>query len=69
MVAGLTDDTTNQSKDVVLTQKQAGWQDTTITEIGGVKIAGNTALSGVDSGKTITVSFDKANNTRSFAIK
>lgn len=58
MVAGLTDDTANQSKSVVLTQTQDGWQDTSITDIGGIKTATDDVLKAVGKGQTIKVTYD-----------
>lgn len=58
---------TTTPKTVVLTQKTKGWQDTTITKIGDITIAG-TDLANVDSGKSVSVGFDSDNNKVTFKL-
>ena len=56
-------------KEVVLTQQQEAWQDTSITKIGDVVIANDSVLKAVDKGQTILVSYDTTNNTVTFSVK
>ena len=56
MAAGLTEDTTNYVKEVKLTQQQAGWQDKSIKEIGGILVTAD-GLKDVAKDVTITVTY------------
>lgn len=57
MVAGLSEDTANYEKTVTLTQTQDGWQDKTITDIGGVSTTTDTTLSAVGKDQKIKVTY------------
>lgn len=54
---------------IPMTQKQSGWQNTTITNIAGQATSGTDAsLADVGSGKTVTVTYDVATNAVTFAV-
>lgn len=60
---------TATKKEVVLTQQQPGWQDTSITKIGDTTIAENNVLKSVDKGQTIVVGFDSKTSKATFEVK
>ena len=59
---------TATTKEVVLTQQQKGWQDTSITKIGDTTIADNTVLNNVEKGQTIVVGFDSETSKATFTL-
>ena len=56
------------SSAVVLTQKTAGWQNTTIKDIAGVSTTTDTVLSAVASGQKITVTAKADGSAPVFAV-
>lgn len=62
MTAELTGDTVTENT-VTMTQSQEGWQDTSITEIGGVNI------NDIPSQGTVVVGYDSTEKTATFTSK
>ena len=64
----LTNDASTFSKEVKATQTQPGWQNTSIKDIGGIKIGTSTGELAATTGSW-TVSVDTTNNKVTIAVK
>ncbi len=71
VVKGGTDGAYTYSKDVVAVQKQKGWQNTSITEIAGIKVAdsGEDVITAAKANTSWTISYSEADGKTSIVEK